>query len=67
MRQYPMQPPSYMSKGSYIFNAKAVGEDRLPYGSPEHKYKAKRQYPEKNLHYMHHDSVMPCTELLRIY
>jgi len=44
-----------------------MGEDRQPYGSPERLLQAKKQFPEKNLHYMHHDSVMPHRELLKLY
>ena len=38
-----------------------------PYGSPELIRIKKKQFPHKNIHYAHHDTVLPSKDLISIY
>ncbi len=41
--------------------------ERMPYGSPEMIRRQKKQYPDFNIHYSHHDSVLPSKDLIKMY
>eukprot|EP00347_Sterkiella_histriomuscorum_P013956 403362713 len=40
-------------------------EERQPYGTFEQIYLKKRQFPTENIHYSHHDSVLPSKEFVK--
>jgi hypothetical protein len=40
---------------------------RAPYGTKELYMQKKKAFPKQNIHYTHHDSVLPPKEIVRLY